>query len=170
MNFKIRGMQILDTPQVADISMRAWQTAYKGIMPDSVLDNIDVKKREENWANGFTTLPDLIRTVAIDDTNKVLGYTTGSSCRDIKDPENGELWAIYVDPKLVGQGIGKALIADFIIRIRDAGFFLMYVWVLEDNISARKFYESQGGNLYSKTKQFKIENSSFTEVAYEFKL
>ena len=28
MNFKIREMQISDTPQVADISMRAWQTAY----------------------------------------------------------------------------------------------------------------------------------------------
>jgi GNAT superfamily N-acetyltransferase len=170
MNFRIREMQISDAPQVADISMRAWQSAYKGIMPDSILDNIDVKKREENWANGFTTLPDLIRTVAVDDTNRVLGYTTGSKCRDIQAPENGELWAIYVDPQLVGNGIGKVLINDFKIRMKHAGFSKMYVWVLEENLSARKFYEKHDGKLFKQTKEFKVEDISLTEVSYEFEI
>jgi ribosomal protein S18 acetylase RimI-like enzyme len=168
MILSIREMKITDTSQVADISMRAWQSAYKGIMPDSILDNIDVKKREENWANGFTSLPDLIRTVAVDDTDTVLGYTTGSSCRDIKGPGNGELWAIYVDPKFVGKGIGKILLNDFKERMKKAGFLKMYVWVLKDNYHARNFYKSQDAKLITNTKTFKIDETSLEEVAYEF--
>ena len=51
---------------------------------------------------------------------------------------------IYVDTFFHGQGIGSILINDCIHQSEDLGFSKIILWVLEDNRSARAFYEKIG--------------------------
>ena len=56
----------------------------------------------------------------------------------ILDPE--WLDSLYVDPDLVGHGIGTALL-DLAKSLRPGGFGL---WVFESNLGARRFYSARG--------------------------
>ena len=46
---EIRAATISDAYSIAEVQVAGWQAAYRGIMPDSVLDGLSVPKREEMW-------------------------------------------------------------------------------------------------------------------------
>ncbi len=54
---RIRLATIDDAPGIAAVNVRAWQTAYRGILPDSFLDALDVTVREERVAAGHRSRP-----------------------------------------------------------------------------------------------------------------
>lgn len=41
----IRNATIEDVERIADIKIEGWQTAYRGIIDDDFLDNMDRKKK-----------------------------------------------------------------------------------------------------------------------------
>jgi hypothetical protein len=45
----IRAAQIEDAKQIAEVHVASWRAAYRGILPDSMLDNLSVEKRTELW-------------------------------------------------------------------------------------------------------------------------
>ena len=47
---EIRAATISDAYSIAEVQVAGWQAAYRGIMPDSVLDGLSVPKREEMLA------------------------------------------------------------------------------------------------------------------------
>jgi hypothetical protein len=46
---EIRAATISDAYGIAEIQVAGWQAAYRGLMPDSLLDGLSVPKREEMW-------------------------------------------------------------------------------------------------------------------------
>ncbi|UWF78747.1 hypothetical protein JRG78_11030 [Microbacterium sp. EF45047] len=38
-----------DAPGIAVVHVRAWQEAYRGLMPQDVLDGLSVEQRENGW-------------------------------------------------------------------------------------------------------------------------
>lgn len=170
MNIKIEPMTVNDSKSVAKIHTQSWQFAYKGIVPQNFLDAIVVKKREENWARGIIEDPDLIRLVARDSNNSVLGFVCGLNNREQKSQIDGELWAIYVCPMQVKFGVGKMLFTSFVDELRNRNFSTMTVWVLEENIHARNFYEKMGGTLSTHKREIEIGGKKLIEVSYEYKL
>ena len=42
---RVQRATLDDVPDVARIHVRSWQRAYRGQMPDSVLDSLDVEQR-----------------------------------------------------------------------------------------------------------------------------
>lgn len=94
MNIKIESMKIEDARTVAEIHTKAWQFAYKGIIPQDFLDAIDTNQREANWAKGIIDDPSLIRLVAKSDNDSILGFVCGLKCRDNTPQIDSELWAI----------------------------------------------------------------------------
>jgi GNAT superfamily N-acetyltransferase len=59
-------------------------------------------------------------------------------------PGAGELYAIYLDPAHWGRGYGRALMRAAERGLAEAGFSKAYLWVLETNARARRFYEIAG--------------------------
>lgn len=52
---------------------------------------------------------------------------------------------------------------DFILKdIKNSGFNKVMLWVFEENIRARKFYEKKGFTLTDKTQKF----DKYTEIMY----
>lgn len=170
MSIKIEPMTIIDASSVAEIHTKSWQFAYEGIVPQDFLDAIDVKKREENWAKGIADDPSLIRLVAKDNNNSILGFICGLNCRDNNPRIDGELWAVYVNPDKMHEGVGEMLFNSFTAELKDQGFTTMNVWVLEKNKIARGFYEKMGGKLSKNTNEIEIGGKKLTELSYEYEL
>ena len=68
-------------------------------------------------------------------------------CGDEDKPEAFELYAIYVDPCLQGQGIGAALAAYCEEEAAKRGYKEICLWTFEKNAPARVFYEKLGYKL-----------------------
>ena len=56
----IRNATIEDVERIADIKIEGWQTAYRGIIDDDFLDNMDrekeIEKRRNNIDNGVNII------------------------------------------------------------------------------------------------------------------
>lgn len=63
---------------------------------------------------------------------------------DPDGPDSGHLSRLYVDPDRWGAGIGTELHRAAVADLADRGFPAATLWVLEDNVRARRWYERLG--------------------------
>lgn len=139
----IRAASIADVQAVARVEIETWRTTYAGILPDPVLVDMSPRNRSGFWSRFVARHPgDLI--VAVDPRNQVLGFGSCGVQRDPSLPEGGEIFSIYVQPDLQGQGIGRQLLLSLFFRLVQSGQTACMLWVLDRNPS-RFFYERLGG-------------------------
>lgn len=164
-------MTIEDASKVAAIHTRSWQKAYQGIVAQNFLDQINIDDRKRNWIDGFHLNPGLIRLV-LEDKNMVQAFLCGLGNREKKLlPDcDCELWAIYCDPDSMKKGYGKALLDSYKEMMKYRSHQKMSVWTLKENMSARNFYERNGGVISHKQKLIEIGGKKLEEVAYIFNL
>lgn len=55
-----------------------------------------------------------------------------------------EIISIYLLPDYMGRGFGKVFFDSVIVELKKMGYRNIFVWVLEENLRARKFYEKEG--------------------------
>jgi GNAT superfamily N-acetyltransferase len=60
------------------------------------------------------------------------------------DRSCGEVHAIHVAVEERGRGVGRALLGAAVAALRERGARRAILWVVEDNATARRFYEGQG--------------------------
>lgn len=113
----------------------SWKYAYKGMIPQSYLDSIP----KGRWAKNVDD-PRWHTLLCVDD-GEIVG--TSSFCRSRFEayPDWGEIVSIYLLPGHIGKGCGKALISAAITELRKLGYANIFLWVLEENARARRFYE-----------------------------
>jgi ribosomal protein S18 acetylase RimI-like enzyme len=134
-----------DARSLAEIHVRSWQTAYRGKLTDEYLDGLQPEDREERWREVLASPPEAWRTWVAEDEGSVVGFaTTGRSEDADADRRTGEVYAIYLDPDVVGTGIGRKLFAHAVGDLRERGFSTATLWVMETNAQARRFYEIAG--------------------------
>jgi GNAT superfamily N-acetyltransferase len=76
---------------------------------------------------------------------RIVGFASIGPSRDEGVPEQtGEIPAVYVDPSVMGKGVGRELLEEATAELRLAGFSRATLWVLEANERARRFYENEG--------------------------
>lgn len=143
MSFEIRNANINDCGILGLIHSESWKEAYKGIVPDSILDNMSAEKSEKRFYNSF--IDGLERNVIALENDQAVGFMCLGECRDEDlDSSYGEIWGIYLLPLFWEQGIGTKLIQWGINDLKNKGYNKISLWVLEENINARKFYEKMG--------------------------
>lgn len=162
----IRTATPQDLPAVAEIHVRSWQTAFRGIMPDALLDAMDVADREEMWRRSLQRHPGGI-VVALDDQEEIVGFCCfGRAPGDSHDvPFDSRIYALHVHPDRKRQGIGTRLVFAVFRRLRDFGCRSVILWTLESLASSRSFYEYLGGTL-SRSKITNFDGTELVEVAY----
>jgi len=72
------------------------------------------------------------------------GYCFFSKSRDDDLPDEMEIVAIYLLESYWGRGFGKRLMGFALSEIRRLGYESVFLWVLEENRRARRFYETCG--------------------------
>jgi GNAT superfamily N-acetyltransferase len=171
---EIRRALADDALGVATVHVRSWQAAYRGLMPDAFLDQLDIERRRAGWERSIaeTDWPRSGTLVATEANGTVVGFANIGPARDGDgDPlVIGELAAIYLLPEAWGSGIGRRLMLAAVNVLRDAGFAEAILWVLEGNERAQRFYEIGGWQLDGVTKDAQIADMSLPEVRYRLVL
>ena len=140
----LRPAEPADAMAVARVHVRAWQAAYRKLLPDDYLDTLKPEDRAARYTFGGTDPRQPMTKVAVDDAGIVRGFATTCAARDEDVPGYGELAAIHVDPDYWGGGVGQALLAAARAHLLDSGFTHAILWMLVGNVRAERFYAKDG--------------------------
>ncbi len=128
---------------IGALRSRAWPAAYRGILPDAMLDEMPLG--EEEWqavARGERGDERLWVAFA---GGKIVGYCHTGPSRDADAPQGrDEVYSLYVEPDLIGFGVGYPLFEKALSDLRERGSEVVTLWVLESASRARRFYEIAG--------------------------
>ena len=127
-----------DLAAVGRIYLRSWQYAYRGLLPDAYLDSLT----EERWAENLL-LPGR-RSLLLLDGETPAGTASYGPSRFPEWQGYGELISLYLLPEYIGRGYGRQLFAAAERGLLELGFTRFFLWVLEGNVRARRFYERMG--------------------------
>lgn len=146
MTANIRDASIDDAAGIARLRVETWRAAYGGLVPQEVLDRMDIERetgrRMEHWheMHADARCHDL---VAVAD-GEVVGWAMCGPAREADAPASGELYAIYARSDRWSRGVGNALLMEAERRLRADGHDRAYLWVLLGNARATSFYEAHG--------------------------
>ena len=140
----LRPAEPADAMAVASVHVRAWQVAYRDLLPADYLAGLKPEERAARYTFGGTDPRQPMTTVAVDETGTVRGFVTTCAARDPDLPGYGEVAAIHVDPDWWGRGAGQALLASARAYLLDSGFTRALLWVLVGNVRAERFYVKDG--------------------------
>jgi GNAT superfamily N-acetyltransferase len=139
----LRPAEPADAMGVARVHVRSWQAAYRGLLPDAYLDGLRAEDRAQRYRFASEDVRDPATVVAIGD-GTICGFATTAPARDSDVVDDGEVYALYVDPEWWGRGYGAALIAVARRRLVDLGFRNAVLWLLAGNARADRFYRIDG--------------------------
>jgi ribosomal protein S18 acetylase RimI-like enzyme len=138
----VRPAVLQDAHAIAAVHVATWRDAYAGLLPDDLLEGLNVDERAKTWRGRLAALPAGLFVFVFELDADVLGFVSGGPQRD--GGAAGEVFAIYVDPGSQGRGAGRQLLQAAVDCLTRAGFTEARLWVLAGNHRARGFYESQG--------------------------
>ena len=140
---RFRDATLADAPHIAALHAASWRHAYRGMLRDEYLDGDLECERTRVWVDRLTTPGAKQRVVLAEISNQLAGFACAFGS---EDPELGTLLDnLHVRQELQHQGIGAKLMTQIASwcheELPGEGLFL---WVLEANLQARRFYEHLG--------------------------
>lgn len=148
---EIREARPDDADGIASVHVRAWRTAYRGLIAQEVLDGLSVAERATGWRRILAEpVPTSLGTLVAVLDDVIVGWTSLGQGRDIPldadglDPHEGEIYGIYADPDAWSTGVGHALLTSAEQLLEDAGYRRAHLWVLDGNERADAFYARHG--------------------------
>ncbi|MFD3836548.1 GNAT family N-acetyltransferase [Streptomyces sp. NPDC058642] len=160
-------MTLADCDRVAEIRVRGWQSAYRGLIPQPYLDALSVTEDAERRRERFRRSDGSVVNLVAEQDGELLGWAAHGPYREGEvRTADAELYAIYVDAGRYGAGIGHALLQESVRRCAAAGHDRMYLWVLKGNTRARAFYERAGFWPDGAEEPFEVDGVQVPEVRY----
>lgn len=167
----VRKAQKEDASRIAKIHVETWQCAYRGQLPDALLDNLSVEQRTKRWEETLSKPQPGLVTFVAEIGGVIVGFCSVGSCRDDDmDGDTGELRSIYVAPESMSKGAGSRLHAQGLERLREQGYKKAILWVLTSNEKARQWYERRGWMVEGKTKTVERDGFPLYEMRYMIRL
>ncbi|WP_285642582.1 GNAT family N-acetyltransferase [Lentzea sp. NBRC 102530] len=151
----VRPAVVTDAPAVAHVHVQAWKDAYRGLVPDEVLDGRSIERSTEMWERDIPHGGVWVGLAG----DEVVGFACVGPSRE-PDAEH-ELYAIYVLASAYDTGLGFALASAALEGKTDVG-----LWVFEDNPRARRFYERFGFRTDGLVKTETIGGVALAEMRY----
>ena len=163
---KVREAFLPDATGIARVHVESWRSAYRGIVPDSILEGLSYEQKERQWQETFrgTTHQEFVY-VAEDEAQQIIGFASGGpALGKIDSLYRGELFTIYILDAYQRQGLGHRFFFQVVERLLTLELTSMLIWVLTEN-PARRFYEALGGELV-RTGSYEIKGVELKQVAY----
>ncbi len=143
MQYRLATLDDLDN--LAELHAQSWRDSYRGIFSDSYLDDDVWDERKTAWTNQLSAPKSNQRVVIATENGQMLGFISAFGDQSVK-------WGTFIDNLHVakaaqGRGVGKQLM-HLIARWANDCFEHqgIYLEVLEDNLSARNFYQRLGAS------------------------
>jgi GNAT superfamily N-acetyltransferase len=143
MSITLREATQADAPAIAALHAESWRFAYRGAYSDEYLDGPVFEDRARVWQDRMSSPRPNQHVILAEDGDALVGFVCAYGADD-------ERWGTLVDnlhvrPDRHRQGTGKRLLAEVaawcLAEHANSG---LYLWVLEQNSRARRFYESLG--------------------------
>lgn len=157
----VRKAKMQDIPRIAEIIVFGKRVAYRPIFQN---DKVSFNEMQVvSLAEEYQKAHALLENMFVYDDGIVKGVINGNVVDD-----SIEISEFYVEPFFKGNGIGRSLIEEVILRAKESGKKKIFLWVIKDNLSARKFYEANGFIHTGET--CLIEGTDKTDMCYELML
>lgn len=158
----IKNANELDLTYVATQRFRLFDEAWRGILPDSWLNKFSVESVKQNTIDQLKQ-GHKIYICFSDDNQEPCGYIMFGKYRG-NENSCGEIMSIYFYEKYRGTGVAQKLF-DFAQNELKRNYKKIYIWVLQINSRARRFYEKNG---YADSGKRRIQNCDklYNEMLY----
>lgn len=127
-----------DRMAISTIYEESWKCAYKDIIPQDYLNSIP----KGSWSSNVND--QTWKTLICVDDGRMVGTSSFCESRFEQFHDWGEVISIYLLPDYMGKGYGKALMKSAVSELKMQGYEKIFLWVLEENVRARRFYEKIG--------------------------
>jgi len=162
----VRAARAGDARATAAIRVHGWQSAYRGQLPDELLDDLSVEGDAIRFADHVRHLPPGRRLWVAQLDWEVVGFASTGPARDEDAHGAAEVYAIYVRPDLIGRGIGQRLLDHAVRDLADQGYAEATLWTLATNVPARRFYERAGWRADGASKLDRMDRFELNETRY----
>jgi GNAT superfamily N-acetyltransferase len=139
----VRNARPSDADRLGSIHVTSWRWAYKGLLPAGFLEGLSIEDRADWWGLRIEGLRERQEVLVVEAGDRVEGFAFIGPVAG-GEPDQGEVYAIYMDPEAAGRGLGRELIASAEDHLVKLGFSRGELWVLDGNSRARRFYEAAG--------------------------
>jgi len=156
----VRTATAADAASIAQIHVETWRVAYRGQIPDAVLNGLDVGRRTVLWQERLAQRRGAV--FVAEDGDSIKGFCDLVPSRD-KDADArtvAEIGGIYILPQHWRKGTGRALCNRALATARQQDYTAVTLWVLASNDGARRFYEAMGFSLDGAAKTDKAADGS----------
>nr|WP_315467087.1 GNAT family N-acetyltransferase [uncultured Undibacterium sp.] len=165
---QLRRATVADAEAIAAIRIEGWRTTYRGMIPDSYLNEMDMNENVLHWRTILQALPlkedSLCVYVAVSE-DEIVGFVSAMKLSEPKLDRDGEINAIYIRPQWQRCGIGKRMLHKAARSLQAMGCTSCVIWVIDGNSQARNFYEELGGEILIE-QDFSWDGLDLTEVGY----
>jgi ribosomal protein S18 acetylase RimI-like enzyme len=159
-----------DALALGSMHIASWRETYAGLLPDKMLASLSIEARAAAW-NKILRDPATEHSTVVylaEHEGTIIGFGSCGAQRTagLKDKGfDGEIGAIYVLREFQKRGIGTRLLRAMSSDLLGRGFNAAGLWVLRDNLRARRFYEHYGGKVIAEREEVR-ENAVLVELAY----
>lgn len=164
MNFEIIKATIKNAPEMGYIHACSWQKAYHNIIPESIINTFTAEQRTQVFEQALKTRTEEYYLFQVDDLPAGIALLYKSH-EDMSASDEGEIYAIYFHPDYWGTPATQLGFQFCIERLKELGYRQIHIWVLEENLRARKFYEKNGFTFDGKTQEI-IIGKPLLEIRY----
>ncbi|HBE9528915.1 TPA: GNAT family N-acetyltransferase [Clostridioides difficile] len=168
MNLEIIRATGENATEMGFIHSYSCKKAYKGIIPDNIIDEFTSEKRAEIFHNVIPKAEEEYYLFKVDSIPA--GFASLNKSHEENAPKYiGEIYSIYFHPDFWGTPVTKKGLQFCIDRLRNLGYSYITIWVLKDNTRAIKFYKKNGFTCDDFEKEIYI-GKKLLEIRYSKKI
>lgn len=141
----IRSANIDDAQTIADFHVKVWRDTYRDLAPAEAYAVLNEKYRGKTWKEKLSSNDRAQIVLVAEVDSRVVGIgAAGRPSESIFDG-HGEIKFLYVDPDFKRRGIGRQLLAQLALHLREMGYQGAALSVVKGNETAIAFYEALNG-------------------------
>ncbi len=149
MDIVIRKAKPEEAEQIIDISIEVWNTTYKNIIAQDIIDKLQ-SKDEARIERTKNNIKENQNTFVAEVDGKIVGFNTYGRSRDDNYANSGEIYAGYILDDYQGLGLGRKMAVECMKELLNQGFTTLVTKCLEGNPS-NEFHKSLGGEYIGKS-------------------
>ena len=153
-----------DYEAIAQLHALSWQRTYRGMLKDEFLDHLVVQERLDAWQKRLSQPAEKRLVLLAEKEHELVGFVCIFADYD---PVFGAfIDNLPVHPDLKRHGIGANLIHKAAAwACAQTAHTPLYLWVLEKNHNARRFYEQVGAVNH----ESQVDNSIYSQNSVELR-
>ena len=150
----VRPARAGDAADLARVQVASWRSGLAGIVPPSLLGDLTGEEASGAWrdrwreaiGNPPTSRHRVLTAVTDAVPREVVGFVSAGPATDADrwPGTDAEIYEFRVAPDRTGQGHGGRLMHAVADTLAGDGFHTVSIWVLEADMTVRRFLESAG--------------------------